>query len=1095
MRWLLVLCVVWGLRLLAGPVVAPDRGVMALDELGMYTVGYAYRGQPEQQFPLGWSGVFEEQTGVACAPFGMQDDKAAFLLHCPWRHGVGLAFQQFTFSLPRAPRITLRGATALATPAVEKSDGAVFRVFANGEKLLEVLQTNATWRPFEFDLTAYAGKTLTLRFETDPGPKDNAAYDFSLWGERTLVLEGFNPPSHTPLAPPPLPLQPLCSSAEGGVAPRSGFAGKTSVALQGDTAVFSYDGKDGRLTYRWQRPTGDTGPLFGALELTARQPREKAVRLPLATDAIIYWTQPVQPGESRWEPVADGMRCVRTFRDGEQTATLRLTGRLHGKSLLLEAECDQPWVRIFNAGSWGPALRRSEAPVPYYSGTVCYLPAENLFTNAFLDWTASAATAQQAGARANYAALTDGSRNCLHETAIFTAAWHLAEALPNIPNPPSPYRAQLGGRIVLDLWGTSFRAIHDHLQRLADYGIRDAVALVHNWQRSGYDNALPMHLPANPALGGDKEMHALVDDGAWLGFLVALHENYDDYYPNYDFFTQDDVALDSTGKPQPAWYNASTRLQSFAVKPTAMLRLAHTQSPEIHSRFGTNADYLDVHSGVPPWFHVDLRAGEADAGAFRQVWQAHRQLWQFERETHGGPVFGEGNNHWYWSGYLDGVEAQFGQGWPAGEGMHAPLLVDFDLLKIHPLQCNHGMGYFARWWGTQHWDVPPLAVLDQYRMQEVAFGHAGFPYDISEAELPLVWLEHYLVGPVAARYAGANPVEIRYDVNGRWVDATAAAKADRCDRVRVRYDNGLSLTANSRAETLRAGGLTLPQFGWLAEGAGVTAYTALRDGVLVDYAETPESIFANARCAQEWRIWTHAARPLVAEFTQLGPRSFRVHYRWKIVAPLKEDFTSFVHFTSTGRTGEQEISFQQDHRPTMPTMQWAVGDTVSDGPYTIVVPERVEDGDYSWRIGLFLPTGNARVPLLGVSDGDRRIILGTLSIRDHGQTLTFTPSAETPDAPADNQRVNVHGAVIDFGPLRTDGSVALCREGDDWVLRPYPRDRAFTLELQTRRFSMPTEIRSENGATPTVTPTRHGNHWRLPLNGASTYRWPAERRR
>ena len=34
---------------------------------------------------------------------------------------------------------------------------------------------------------------LVLRFETDPGPTDNACFDFSLWGERSLVLEGFAP--------------------------------------------------------------------------------------------------------------------------------------------------------------------------------------------------------------------------------------------------------------------------------------------------------------------------------------------------------------------------------------------------------------------------------------------------------------------------------------------------------------------------------------------------------------------------------------------------------------------------------------------------------------------------------------------------------------------------------------------------------------------------------------------------------------------------------------------------------------------------------------------------------------------------------------
>jgi hypothetical protein len=43
----------------AQPVVTPDLPVMSLDVLGVYAVGYAYRGQLEQQFLLGWSGFFE----------------------------------------------------------------------------------------------------------------------------------------------------------------------------------------------------------------------------------------------------------------------------------------------------------------------------------------------------------------------------------------------------------------------------------------------------------------------------------------------------------------------------------------------------------------------------------------------------------------------------------------------------------------------------------------------------------------------------------------------------------------------------------------------------------------------------------------------------------------------------------------------------------------------------------------------------------------------------------------------------------------------------------------------------------------------------
>ena len=485
-----------------------------------------------------------------------------------------------------------------------------------------------------------------------------------------------------------------------------------------------------------------------------------------------------------------GCTLWRTFNVGSTTATVRITGQMVGKSLALAVTCDKPRVTAFDAGAWGPVVRRRQIVVPYYPGAAYYFPQEGLFVNALLDWTASAATSHS-GTKASYDALTDGTRVPLRERAIFTAAWHLAEVLPNPPNPPSPWRDFLANKIVLDIWGGTFANIAANLTNLAGYGITNCVALIHDWQRSGYDNALPMHYPANASYGGDAGMSNLVATGTRLGIRCALHENYVDYYPNYDFYNTNDIALDSAGNLQLAWYNPGTHIQSFAVKPNAILRLAATQSPEIHRRYATQADYLDVHSAVPPWFHVDQRAGETGAGQFSRVWDIHRQLWAYERDTHTGPVFGEGNNHWYWSGCLDGVEAQFGSGWPGNGGFTAPLAVDFDLLKIHPLQFNHGMGYYSRWWPTEsyqtNWAGPaPMVVLDRYRMQEVAYGHAGFLDSSVYANIPLAWLEHHLLSPVMARYAPARPLEILYETNGAWLDATAMAKTQLSRRLEPR---------------------------------------------------------------------------------------------------------------------------------------------------------------------------------------------------------------------------------------------------------------------------------------------------------------------
>ena len=1062
----------------ARPVIVPDQPAMQLDDLGLYEAGYALRGGPEMRLPVGWTSGLDSPTGAACQSAGVQNGREAWLLHVPWRGRTGVTFQEFTLRLPRAPKIILRGATALRADAVGKSDGVTFRVFVDGAKRLDVNRADDAWQPFAVDLTADAGRTVTLRFETDPGPQDNASFDFALWGGREVVLTGFVPALDPHPTPPPLDLRRLTSRQNGEVAPPSGFAGTSSVRVAASEAVLRYAGADGVLEYHW-KPVG--GALLGAVTLRATMTGDAPVTLPLAGQAGLDWTGEAVPTGAHLMPAPGGGGAVltRTYAVAGQTAMVMITGRMRGKSLVFSVACDRPLISGLRGGDWGPTMRRRQVLLPYYSSPVWFLTRENLFAGSFLDWTASGASSQD-GTRAAYDARTDGTRNLLRERLVYTAAWHLAETLPNIPNPPSPFRADLSGRIMLDIWGGSFPSIQAHLHALAASGLGPAAAILHDWQRDGYDNGLPAHVPANPKLGGDPAMVILVKEAQTDGIEVALHENYVDYYPNFEGFKDADIARAPDGGRVRAWYNPGTKTQSFAVKPSRILPLAQTQGPEIVRRYGSAACYLDVNSAVPPWFHVDADSGQPGAGEFKTVRDAHRALWTYERGLHHGPVFGEGNNHWYWSGDLDGVEAQFGQGWHDGAGTSAPLLVDFDLLKIHPLEFNHGMGYYERWWAHGP-DARRglLSLLDQYRMQEAAYGHQGFLGGEAWHDPALVWLETHLMRPLTVRTALAGPVAIDYFNGRRWLDTTAAAKSDAPDawsRVRIRYGSGLTVWANGGASPLRVGGGTLPPNGWLASGAGLTAGTTLRSGVVSDMAETGDSVFVNARPASDWEMTgTVRVRPTVAGFTPTGPRSFRASYQWAVGQALAADCSCFVHFVQPSATDDREgIRFQQDHALAQPTSHWKPGGMVSDGPWDITVPADAAPGDYLWTVGLSAP-GGGRLALLGKSDAQNRIILGTLHVAPDG--LTFTPIP--PDAAPPAAPVNQSGRVLDFGAVRTNGSAFLRREGPDWTLRPFPRDRPFTLELSDAKFGHP-------AATWVV-----GGWWRLPLTGAAMYRWPA----
>jgi hypothetical protein len=144
----------------------------------------------------------------------------------------------------------------------------------------------------------------------------------------------------------------------------------------------------------------------------------------------------------------------------------------------------------------------------------------------------------------------------------------------------------------------------------------------------------------------------------------------------------------------------------------------------------------------------------------------------------------------------------------------------------------------------------------------------------------------------------------------------------------------------------------------------------------------------------------------------------------------------------------------------------------------------VPDGTYSVRAGLFDPKTGTRVPLGGTDDGSTRYVVGDLTVSSGGSRVSFNPAGS-------DDRLNSAGAVVNFGPVETDGMVSIRADGGQWVLRPYPRSRDFTVLLQSSKFAMPSSVRADGGSVAMVKPIAQGLYWKLPLSGAKSYTWPA----
>jgi hypothetical protein len=794
--------------------------------------------------------------------------------------------------------------------------------------------------------------------------------------------------------------------------------------------------------------------------------------------------------ETSW--ATDGTSLTITYKMGTVTVHVVVQVTPTGAGINAQLDADQKVITSVDMGNWSSNLNTEAISVPYYTGNVWYAQGLSAYVNEWWDWHTTQATHLD-GTGAQYLAKTDGTLNELHELMEVAVSANVDAVFPAPGNAASPYMSALSGRTVLDVWnwGASFSDIEGGLSDLGDYGISNCVGIIHDWQNAGYDNALPEHYPANPELGGGTALRAAIAQGQADGCLMAVHENYVDYYPNYPNFDTAAVALNSDGSQMLSYFNPSTGIQSFAAKPGAMVSNAQTQSPVIHASYGTTADFLDVNSAVPPSWHGDMDASSPQAGTLLAFVKDSQAIWAYERQTHGGPVLGEGASHWYYSGLLDGVEAQLGAGSiPMNSDESLPLFVDFDLLQIHPLQVNHGMGYYNRW--TQSGTVSMTTTqMDAYRMQEIAFGHAPFLTTGTWNNVPLAFLESNLVSPVATAYGTAQAALIQYQVDGMWTNSSVAARSGQFTQVQVTYNDGLALVANASKTPLNWNSLTIPQYGWAAKSANLLAYTAQCATTICDYAQTATSVFANSRNQSDAEIGWGFAVPSVASLVQGVDKSFVIAFDWQVFRTLgtQTKFTAFVHFVNDTLVSDSNagIVFQGDFQPAPATTTWQPGQMVTTSPVRVTIPSSVPDGTYSIRIGLYGQATGERVLLSGNNDGTERYIVGYLNISGGGTRVSFT----APAPPANDPRLNAAGTVVNFDTVQTDGMISITQKNGQWVLYPYPRYRNFTVLLNKTYFPMPAIVQAAGSSSSNVIPIDQGTSWQLPLNGESAYSWPA----
>jgi len=630
-----------------------------------------------------------------------------------------------------------------------------------------------------------------------------------------------------------------------------------------------YEGRDATVVYDYRPQKGGLG------ELTARVNNGASFR-PLEGGGIRFADTPAGAA-------AEGELVSAELRDGVVRAAFRMGSRrveyelrLWQKSLLLDAWCEGGEAVELRFGQVAGVSHPRLVTVPYitYGETnprvlISGEASSPVFTSIWFDWYRSSAsepyystTPKVAGDAAEinggmrYLAKSDGSRNNLYERIFITNSPNYEETLPTIANPPS-LRQEEGKQVVWTVTGPeSWAKDHERCARLRAYGLDHVMQHSHEvtWRDEGESFTLRLH--AAPQKGGDPMLEWYIRAQNDLGWLQGVYTNYCDFIPVNENWSPDWVQRTPEGEWRRAW------ARSYAEKPAKAVEFDAYYAPRIKEKFGVKMSYTDVHTAVAPWGYCDFDARVPGAGTFAATFYAYGQLLRNDQHVY-GPTQSEGTYQWLYAGLTSG---SYGWVYTKLNLLTQPLDVSFMLRKIHPLECDYGLGDTGYYLSqiAKDWTTSPgkREYLDLLLASAIAYGNLGWlATDFDPAgpfNVEAMARSYYMMQQLQQQYAFTEPKSIEYaDRAGKFLSPSQAlaSGANAEGRLHVTYENGTEVYVNRAA----AGTWTvadadraphqLPPCGWLAFNPRnhFLEMSSTAAGHRLDYVQGPDFEFLDGR--------------------------------------------------------------------------------------------------------------------------------------------------------------------------------------------------------------------------------------------------------
>ncbi|NOZ21771.1 MAG: hypothetical protein GXP25_11885 [Planctomycetes bacterium] len=638
---------------------------------------------------------------------------------------------------------------------------------------------------------------------------------------------------------------------------------RTSLTKEGNAYVFRYKGNDGELEYRYEPKTGTLS------DVTAKWGGWLARRFQPMADGGVYFAEDdkaVPPDRFDLlgcERVGDTVIALWRVGLGQRTMDVTYTFRLWQKSLVVDVKCPGGQVGEFVIGRAVGVDNPRLVTIPYLVGAkdrpavlVTGKPDKPLFVTALMDYyrsNASALTFVNRTAKdgvtynggAVYTPKTDGKRNDCFERLFLTVSPCFEEILPNIPNPKSPWMHVAGERLWRAHGASNRERDYDYWKGVARYGMTKVVITDHEtgWRDGG--ESFTFRTKTAPKKGGDASQKEYSRKLHALGFRYGIYNNYTDFAPVNGHWDEDMVNRRSNGDWQTAW------ARCYAPKPTRAVEYEAKLTPIIQEKFKLSTAYCDVHTAVTPWGREDYDARVPGAGTFIAQFYPYGEIMLHQKRVWNGPVYSEGNNHYYYCGLTDGNYGQDQKYRPAKN----PWLVDFDLRKMHPLCCNFGMGnpgmFYGRHEGMGSGRAEQERKLDRFLAATIAFGHTGFL--VRAGGIRNTVRSYYLLQQLHKNYAEETATDIRYaNKKGDLLDTSSAVAtgAYKRSQIATTYSNGLRVWVNGHTkDTWKIPDAELPPNGYFAKSADgkLVVFSAIKDGHRADYCQSPAYDYCDGR--------------------------------------------------------------------------------------------------------------------------------------------------------------------------------------------------------------------------------------------------------